>query len=491
MPFIQGAASRWSLALLAAGLLLGSAARAAAPVAPAPPMKPSIVVILTDDEDLASHRFMPKAKALLEDQGAAFTNYFASYSFCCPSRATILRGQYPHNHRIEGNEWPAGGYEKFAALGHPSSTIATWLHEAGYRTAFLGKLMNGYEPERHGVLPGWDEWRGVGGRFTNFDYTLNENGRLVAYGAEPEDHLTDVLARHAVEIIQETPATQPLFLYVAPYDPHSPATPAPRHAARFADEPLPAPPSFDEADVSDKPAHIRALPPLADWQKRALEAHHRDRLRSLQAVDDLVESVVQALEGAGRLERSYVVYTSDNGFHMGQHRLFIGKTTAYEEDIRAPLIVRGPGVPKGARIEAMTLNNDLAPTLAAIAGAQTPGFVDGRSFLPLLTQPERPWRRSFLIERRQMETHELSGAAIFDAIRTSSHLYVEYGTGERELYDLLRDPWQLDNRVALADPGLVAALAGRLVALRNCASTECRRLEDLDVEPRNVPVAME
>ncbi|MEK0081910.1 sulfatase [Benzoatithermus flavus] len=483
MPLFRRRTRLLALVLLALGLSFAGSTSAA------PARKPSIVLILTDDEDLASHRVMKKTKTLLEDQGVVFTNYFVSYSFCCPSRATIMRGQYPHNHRIEGNEWPTGGYEKFRAMGTESSTIATWLDGAGYHTAFFGKLMNGYEPEKHEPLPGWDEWYGVGGKFANFNYTLNENGRIKAYGQKPEDHLTDVLARKAAATIRKAGPDEPLFLYIAPYDPHSPATPAPRYAKAYEDEPLPRPPSFDEADVSDKPSYVRDLPPLEPWQKEALTAHHRDRLRALRAVDDMVETVVEALRDVGRLDDTYVVYSSDNGFHMGQHRLFVGKTSAYEEDIHVPLIVRGPGVPKGVRIGQMVLNNDLAPTFAEIGGATAPGFVDGRSFLPLLAGRDVPWRKSFLLERREMETHEISGKAVFDAIRTERYTYIEYGTGERELYDLAHDPWQLDNRAETADPALLQALATRLAELRNCAATNCRELEDRSVEPTTMPVA--
>jgi N-acetylglucosamine-6-sulfatase len=462
-------------------LAAGSAARAAVP--------PSIVVILSDDEDLASHRVMARTKALIADQGATLANFFVTNSFCCPSRTTLLRGQYSHNHRVEGNDLPTGGFAKFMALGLGQSTIATWLKSAGYRTAFLGKLLNGYEPERDQPLPGWDEWYAVGGKFRNFDYTLNENGKVVAYGHRPQDHLTDVLARKAAEVIGRSKRDEPIFLLVAPYDPHSPAEPAPRHAKLYADEPLPRPPSFDEPDVSDKPSYVADQPRLEPWQEEALTRHNRERLRALRAVDDLVATVVGALEDSGRLNDTYVVYTSDNGFHMGQHRLFVGKTTAYEEDIRVPMAIRGPGVPKGVALEAMVLNNDLAPTFAAIAGIDPPTFVDGRSFQQLLENPGMPWRRSFLIERRQMETHEISGNAIIDAIRTARHTYVEYGTGERELYDLQVDPNQLHNLAATADPVLVEALAARLAELKNCASLYCRMLEDLPVEPEATPVA--
>jgi arylsulfatase A-like enzyme len=474
----------WTRVALAALALvtLGAPGASAAP-------RPSIVMILSDDEDLASHRVMAQTKALIADQGVVLANYFVTNAFCCPSRTTILRGQYAHNHRIEGNDPPAGGFAKFKALQLDQSTVATWLRDAGYRTAFMGKLMNGYEPEVDLPLPGWDEWYGIGGRFTNFDYTLNENGRLVRYGNRPEDHLTDVLARKAAEVIRSTPADQPLFLLVAPYDPHSPAHPAPRHAGLYADEPLPASPSFDEADVSDKPSYVAGQKRLEPWQIEAVTRHNRERLRALRAIDDLVATIFGALEDSGRLEATYVVYTSDNGFHMGQHRLFIGKTTAYEEDIRVPMAIRGPGLPKGTTLQPMVLNNDLGPTFATIAGVVPPSFIDGRNFLGLFAKPDQPWRRSFLIGRRQTETHELAGTAIIDGLRTARHTYVEYGTGERELYDLAADPFQLDNLAAKADPVLLEAMAARLVELKNCAGPTCRILEDLPVEPDPLPVA--
>ena len=480
--------ARWGAGLLGLAVLVGASAPSQAAVAAAA-ARPSIVVFLSDDEDLASHAYMSKTKRLIEDQGVNLANYFVSYSFCCPSRTTILRGQYAHNHRIEGNDLPTGGFAKFKAMGHGRSTVATWLDAAGYHTGFFGKLMNGYEAEQDAPLPGWDDWYGVGGGFRNFDYTLNENGKLVAYGSRPEDHLTDVLARKAVQVIRETAADEPLFLYIAPYDPHAPSTPAPRHADKFKDLPFPKTPSYDEADVGDKHGYIKNLPPLEDWEKEAHVRHHRERLRSLLAVDDMVESVMGALAETGRLANTYVIYTSDNGFHLGQHRLFFGKTTAYEEDIRVPFVMRGPGVPKGERIQAMVLNNDLAPTFAAIAGVTPPSFVDGRSFLPLLEDPGQPWRKSFLVGRRQMETHEISGPAIFDAIRTPNYTYIEFGTGERELYDLRRDPHQLASQVDTADPTLVAALSARLAELKNCAADYCRELEDLPVEPSETPVA--
>ena len=481
----------WWFAIVA---LAGATVVAPAPVeaAGAPAARPNIVLILTDDEDVASHRFMPKTKALLEDRGTRFDNFFVSYPFCCPSRASILRGQYGHNTQVLGNELPYGGFEKLRMRGLEESTVATWLQAAGYRTGLFGKYINRYVPETGGVPPGWSEWYAAGNAHPSYDYVLNENGRIVTYGREPEDYLNDVLTRKAVGVIAAAAAAgQPFFLYLSTLTPHSPATSPPRHKDLFVDAELPRAPSFDEADVDDKPAVIRNLPRLDDGAIAWLEDEYRRRLRSLQAIDDMVEAVVGALEEAGVLEQTYLVYTSDNGFHMGEHRLIAGKDTAYEEDLRVPMIVRGPGVPQSERIEAMGLNIDLAPTFAEIAGIAPPAFVDGRSLLPLIADPNRAWRQSFLIERRQLEEHfvdlaeregmsaeQLDRYAHFDGLRTMEWTYVEYGSGERELYDLRLDPHQLTNVVDEVAPSLVAALSRRLAELMECAGQQCRDLEE-------------
>ena len=488
LPAKSGARGLVLAVVLTLGLWPGLAA-AAADVQ----HRPNVVLIITDDEDLGAHAFMPKTKALIEDQGAVFTNYVISYPWCCPSRASILRGQYAHNTNIVGNEPPWGGYETFHELGLEQSTLATWLQRAGYRTAMIGKYLNRYVPEADGVPPGWDEWHVGGNAHASYGYALNENGKLVRYGSEPEDYLNDVLSRKATDVIRASAAAgEPLFLYVLPYNPHSPSVAAPRHEGMFADAELPRPASFNEADVSDKPAFIRSLPPLNDEQIAYLTYEYRRRLASLQSIDDMVEDIVEALRDTGQLENTYVAYSSDNGFHMGQHRLIAGKDTPYEEDIRVPMVMRGPGVSPGAQIDAVVGNIDLAPTIAAIAAAEVPDFVDGRSFLPLLQDPDQPWREAFLIERRRLEEQlvrqsrfngltpeELDETATFDGIRTRDMVYVEYGSGERELYDLLADPFQLDNMIDRADPALLAAFAQRLTALAGCAAELCRELEDL------------
>jgi arylsulfatase A-like enzyme len=358
-------------------------------------------------------------------------------------------------------------------------------------------------PETDGVPPGWSDWYAGGNAHPSYDYTLNQNGRIVAYGREPDDYLNDVLTRKAVAVIEGAARReQPLFLYVSTFTPHSPATSPPRHKDLFLDLELPRPPAFDEADVGDKPLVVRSFPPLDGPAIAWLEDEYRRRVRSLQAIDDMVEAIVAALERAGTLDSNYVVYTSDNGFHMGVHRMIAGKDSAYEEDIRVPMIVRGPGLPEGGRIDAIGLNIDLAPTFAALAGIQPPGFVDGRSLLPLFGDPAQPWRQSFLIERRQLEqqyvdlaesqgmsAEQLARHAYLDGLRTGRWTYVEYGSGERELYDLANDPHQLDNMIERADPDLLAALSWRLAELAGCVGQSCRDLEDLPLVDQQIQPA--
>jgi N-acetylglucosamine-6-sulfatase len=465
---------RWLSAILPLILIVAPPAAAQEPQG-----RPNIVLILSDDEDVGIHAFMPKTKALIADKGVTFANFFVPYPLCCPSRVSILRGQYPHNTLVLGNLPPEGGFLTARRLNRESSTIATWLQAAGYRTAFYGKYLNGYS-ETDAPAPGWDEWHAANNDgYFNFNYKLNENGKVVAYGGAPEDYLTDVIARKAADHIRRWSAEgRPFFLYVAPFAPHSPYIPAPRHADLFLDAELPRPPSFNEADVGDKPGFIKNLPLLTEDQINQITTHYRQRLQCLQAVDDLVETLVKTLEETGALENTYVVYASDNGFHLGEHRMLEGKDTAYEEDIRVPLAMRGPRVPEGRTIESMTLSIDLAPTFAALSGVEAPDFVDGRSLLPLLQATPKPWRQMFMIQRLGLETDERLEPASAIAIRTPRYTYIAYDNGERELYDLESDPYQLQSIEPAADETLINTLSTHLTLFKACRGQECRDLED-------------
>ncbi len=461
----------------------------------AAPIRPSIIFILTDDLDATSIRAMPRLNTLLVDRGVSFASFFVTTSLCCPSRSSILRGQYVHNHQVLTNQPPSGGFERFHTLGHEDSTVAVWLKRAGYRTALMGKYLNGYPGSTAPtyVPPGWDEWDSpVKGRpYGNFDYVMNENGRLVEYRHRPEDYLTDVLSRKAAEFIRTSAkGGGPFFLYLATYAPHAPSTPAPRHAGAFAGATAPHAPSFNEADVGDKPEWVRTRPSLTVQQIARIDEQYRLRLRSLLAVDEMIAQLADVLRQTGQLQRTYIFFTSDNGYHMGEHRLMPGKNTAYEEDVRVPLIVRGPGVPAGGTLEHLAMNIDFAPTFAALAGAALPSFVDGRSLVSLLGPTPPPlsqWRQAFVTEHfvtggqragGQPGRRAGGGAPEFYGLRTRDAMYIEYATGDRELYDLRKDPYELRNLAATASQDVLSRLSARLAELRRCSGQTCRQAED-------------
>jgi len=448
----------------------------------APP--PSIVLILTDDQRWDTLWAMPTVNAELVTKGISFENGYVSNPLCCPSRASILTGQYSHSNGVYTNQngQPYGGFRAF----DDRSTIATWLHDAGYRTAMLGKYFNGYEEPY--VPPGWDEWYGKFERGPDigdyFGYRLNENGRVVAYGKEPSDYLTDVLVEKAVAFIQSAARdrTRPIFLYFGPYAPHAegapdgPPTPAPRHKGALAHMAAPRPPSFNEADMSDKPSHIQRLPVLNAKQIGELDHEYRTRVESLLAVDEAVERIVKILDDRGELANSYIFFMADNGYLLGQHRRPRGKGVPYEESIRVPLVVRGPGIPAGQSIDYFALNIDFAPTVAELAGASIPLSIDGRSLMQLLRVAKSPlanWRQDFLVEFYTPPGAPPTNQAYY-GLRTQDTLYVEYASGERELYDLKADPYQLSSLHKVAGSERIKALSERLSKLKSCAAKTCR-----------------
>ncbi len=290
----------------------------------------------------------------MTQQGTTFSNYFVTDSLCCPSRSSILRGQYVHNHGVHTNLPPTGGFEQFHALGNESSTIGTWMHAAGYHTGLLGKYLNGYPDTvaRRYVPPGWDDWVSPSGGnpYAEYNYQLNDNGTLEHHGTQPSDYLVDLLSQKAGEFIGSAPKNKPFFLYVAPYVPHQPATPAPRYTNAFPGVQAPRPPSFDQVDPT-APAWLRDRPPLTAPLITTIDNLYRRRLQTMLGVDDMLANVVTSLQKSGQLDNTYIVFSSDNGFHLGEHRLPPGKQTAFEEDIHVPLVVRGPGVPKGKTVD--------------------------------------------------------------------------------------------------------------------------------------------
>lgn len=440
--------------------------------------KPNIVLIMTDDLDTASMSRLPRLRSMMASQGTTFRNSFVTTSLCCPSRASTLRGQYAHNHGVKGQTRPDGGHFKFRQAGHEDSNLATWLDDAGYRTSLVGKYLNGYADSY--VPPGWDEWYAQIGR--HIDSRYSDNGTITREAGGTRLN-TDVLAGKAIDSIkraEEDPS--PLFLYLALNAPHQPATPAPRHDGKFAKAGLPQTPSFNERDVSDKPKWIRDQSSVTPNTVASMRELHRNRLETMLSVEDALERIIATLRANGELENTYIVFTSDNGFHMGQHRLKIGKMTAYEEDIRVPLIVRGPDVPAGKTMSHMALNNDLAPTFAELGGAEMPSFVDGRSLAPLLGEsppPTTDWRTAFMSENWRVETPSgLWPAPSNFALRGPDYTYVKYVSNERELYYLRADPYQLRSRHKNSPPSHLRHMNQRHDALRGCAGETCRTAED-------------
>ncbi len=481
----------------------------------AEPRRPNIVFILTDDLDIEYPNnswidHFPRLKSLLADQGTTFKNSFVSLSLCCPSRTSMLRGQYAHNTEIFTNSAPGGGFQKAHDEGLENSTFATWLHGAGYRTILIGKYLNGY-PGNLGakyIAPGWDEWfSGEKNQYNQFNYTANDNGQIKAFGNAPEDYEQDVFRDKAVDFIQRMAQdTQPFFMWMPTYSPHQPATFAPRDADAFPDAKAPRPPTFNQADVSQQPSWVQNRPLLTTAQIASLDALYQKRLKSMLAVEDTVEAIIETLRNTKQLDNTYIFFSSDNGFHLGQHRLPAGKNTEFEEDLRVPLIVRGPGIPSGRVLEHITLNIDFAPTFAELAGVIIPDFVDGRSLVPVLRDrvlsAER-WRKGFLLEHGFIQTGDVGRTPAdasddveppdpfdlavaqpqmpqpFQGLHTKDLVYVEYvGTGEREMYNLHDDPYEQTSIAGTANPNLVSRLASWLDALRTCAGETCRDAEN-------------
>jgi arylsulfatase A-like enzyme len=403
-------------------------------------------------------------------EGLSFTHAYAAQPLCAPSRASILTGQYTHNHQVFSNHAPDGGFPAFRP--HEQATIATWLKSAGYRTALVGKYLNDYPRYAADdyVPPGWDDWYGhmsslEDGRY--FNYWVNDNHVVSRHGSAQEDYSPDAETARAVQSIRAVAGRpEPLFLYLAPESPHDPAYYAERHSSEFRDAGAPRVPSFNESHVDDKPSWVRQAPYLTEAQIAEVDRFQRSRLRSMRAVEDMIEGVLAALVETHRFETSYVFFLSDNGLLMGQHRAVNAKGCEYEECIGIPLVVRGPGVPVGV-VDRPVLNVDLAPTLLELAGAAIPDSVDGRSLVPFLRgTPPVSWRTDALIENY--------GIALSYSLRTADWFYNHQDTDELELYDMRVDPYQLRNLQRGSDPAFLDSFERRIATLLACHGPSCR-----------------
>ncbi len=467
---------------LAAAVIAAAPQAARAPSTKATPL-PNVVVILTDDQDDRSLRVMHDTRRLLARHGVKFANAIATYPLCCPSRATFLTGVYAHNHGITSNDAPGGGYPAFRREVPPRLTLPVRMQRAGYRTAYVGEYLNDYgHANPRAIPPGWSQWATLtaGTDKRMYGYELNVDGELRRYGSAPSDYQTDVLGRHAARFIRAAaPGRRPFFLTLATLAPHAEfdelfggtphrnPRPAPRHLDDFQARELPRPPSFNESDVTDKPDFLRR-PSLGRAEIRALERLYRSRLESLLAVDDAVERLIDELRRSHELRRTLVVFTSDNGYLLGEHRLD-GKELAYEESAGVPLLVRGPGFPAGIVRDQPVGNIDLAPTVLDAAGQDPRRHTDGVSLRPLARDGDAGADRALVIER------DRPAGQPYRALRTQRWVLVRHEEGGVELYDLETDPYELENRAD--DPSYLAEredLTRRLQALQDCSGTGCR-----------------
>jgi N-acetylglucosamine-6-sulfatase len=482
--------------------------------------KPNIIMFTTDDQTLRDMVAMPRTQALIGSQGASFPHAYVSMALCCPSRITVQTGEYAHNHHVMGNTPPQGGYGVF----NDKNDLPLWLQAAGYRTIHIGKMPNGFgtETSETYVPPGWGPSNnGAGpGEFyafikpasSYFGFSLDENGTLTQYGAD--QYQTDVYSDLAVQRIDShltSHPNDPLYMQVQFFAPHDPADPAPRNVGAFATSPLPIDESFNEKDATDKPGWIRGISRFGPGLIAKIQTRYQRRLESLLSVDDAIERIVNTLSARGALANTYIIFTSDNGFMQGQHRLHQGKFAPYEPSIQVPLMIRGPGIPAGGQPRAPVWNGDITSTILKIADAQ-PGLPqDGRSLLPYARDPNLRSTRPILIEtgppgatneagtppaataaggRRvhfskyvknldQDRTAQIARAIIaprYRAIHTGRYLLVKYSDGSRELYDLKLDPLELksaykDSRYFPVRKYLLKKLKGLVL----CSGEDCNQ----------------
>jgi N-acetylglucosamine-6-sulfatase len=416
---------------------------------------PDVVVVLTDDQPARTLAGMPQVQRLLVERGTTFGNAMVPTSLCCPSRASLLTGQFAHDTGVWSNSRPTGGWWRFHEDRNEERTLATALAARGYRTGLVGKYFNSFanwSPEGY-TPPGWDSFTSF--RTTHrsgayYDYRLSDG---TEHGSTPGDYSTDVLAQRAVQFLDSTPAGQPLFLYFAPYAPHAPYEPAERHRDTLRGDLTPYSSAAVTEDVSDKPAWVRALDPVSSWRVRHVQHGQQE---SLLAVDDAVGAIVDSLERSGRLDNTLIVFMSDNGMLWGEHRVLF-KSVPYDSATRVPMVVRWDGlVPAGGVDDRLALNVDVTATIASMTGATMD--TAGASLLG----PER--RDGFVLEAPPEPRLDRPA---YCGWRSQRWTFVHYATGEEELYDEVADPEELTNLAG------VSGYRGELARFRAKARAAC------------------
>lgn len=432
--------------------------------------RPNIIFVFTDDQMPGTENRMPALQNNIVREGVTFSNTVSTYPLCCPGRATFQRGQYPHNTHIYGNEVPMGGWDEFQNQGLHHSTIATWLDASGYSTGQFGKYMNNYRDR--GIPPGWDRWYAWDGPQQGWE-SVNDQG--VHRDINPQNADT-LVADHALTFMDTRLSSgKPFFAAVNFGAMHRPYYHARADNDNFIGERVPRTPAFNEDDVSDKPAVIRSLGKLSPAEVAEIDANYRNGLRSLMRVDRFIANATGMLRAHGEMDNTYFVFYTDNGNHFGQHRLVPGKLQPFKEDISFPLMMRGPGIPRGVSRDGLVGNHDIAPTLARMGGATVPGFVDGRSILGLAQGSLTNWSRTAILSQR---SPLISEAHSWQALRMARSVYVTRPNGDREHYDLLHDPYQLHSNPDSVDQATRPYWERRLNDLHGCKGAGCRAAEN-------------
>ena len=456
---------------------------------------PNIVFVLADDLSWNLIEYMPNVQAM-QKEGVTFSNYFVANSLCCPSRSSIFTGKFPHNTGVLTNipARPDGGYAAFLAHPTPSDnnehhTFAVELKNTGYKTAMLGKYLNGYIPKPLALPVGWTEWDVAGDGYRNFNYDLNQNGIVKHYGTSEAEYLTDVVAGLADKFIRNS-LHKPFLIEIATFAPHEPYVPAPRDADKFPGLGAPRSPAFGARPDSDSPGWLKVIPPLTPGDIEHIDIAFRKRAQSVQAIDKMIGQIRVTLKQIGKDKNTYIIFSSDNGLHMGEYSLHPGKQTPYDIDVRVPLIAVGPGVPHGRIVDKIAMNIDLCPTFTDLAASPssitTP---DGQSLKPLLDgKTPADWRNVVLIEHRRspydpndpdVVVNPSENPPSYEALRTENALYVEYYFNDADIgvtpcnevgyYDLFLDPQALKNIAATQTPDKLQRLHAILDANQKCS----------------------
>lgn len=477
--------------------------------------RPNFVIVQTDDMTVDDLRVMPGVRALIGNAGATLEQMLTPFALCCPSRASLMTGCYPHNTKVQANFPPNGGFVPWEKVNGKKHT-AYWLKKAGYHTVHIGKYINGYgqynRPVKR-VPSGWSEWYGTSdpSTYQMYGYRMNEPRGSKVYGdfytEDPKNYGTDVYTAKALGVIKRAAGNpKPFFMQVAYLAPHVetipltdgswkdswadidkpesgsgitvqsiPPRPAQRHADLLPDIELTKDPSFNEADRSDKHPFIQAIPALTDEKIEDLEADNRSRKLSLLAVDEGVTAIVNTLRRTNQLDNTYIVFMGDNGYILGQHAISYGKYFPYEPALNIPALIRGPGITPGTTIEGMTFEIDMAPTILELAGVKPNRPIDGLSLTGVLMDGDRLPKRPLLLSSGPQQSASGQPLPLFDGVRTDRYVWWVYEDGFEEMYDLANDPYQLES--VADDPSYLKtklALIGLWDRLQDCKGAACR-----------------